>query len=166
MGVITPELEALIGIEGDPTVTTVELSWMRHFAQSIAWPNEPNPLHFDEEYGNRSSFGSIVAPPTYCTRVGWMGGLVQKIYSMMPPPTTTLNGGGDYEMLAPIRAGDILNGRGHLAEAKEITRSEGSLMATLRFVGRVDNQEGTRVLNCGMTLLRLYAHDKRPSKTS
>lgn len=162
MGVITKDLQALIGVEGEPTYTDIESSWMKHFAQSIAWPSEPNPLYFDETYGKQSRFGSIIAPPTYCTRIGWMGGLVQKIYTMMAPPTTSLNGGGEYEMLAPIRPGDTLKGRGHLAEVREIPRADGSLLVTLRFAGRVDNQDDARVMNCGMTLLRLYASDKIP----
>ena len=164
--VVTPELEAMVDAEGEPTVTEVEKSWVKHFAQSIAWPNEPNPLYSDEEYGKKSRFDGIIAPPTYCTRVGWTGSIIRQVYAIMPPPTTSLNGGGDFEMVAPIRPGDVLTGRGHLAEIRQIPRPDGGVMITLRFAGRVDNQKGERVLNCGMTLLRLYTADRLPQQAS
>ena len=162
--VVSPELEALIDVEGSPTVTEVEKSWVKHFAQSIAWPNPPNPLFFDEEHGKKARCGSIVAPPTCTTRVGWLGNVIQKVFEILPDPTTTLNGGGEYEFLQPIRPGDRLTGRGRLVDIKETPRPDGGVLIALRFAGRVENQKGEHVLTCGSTLLRIYAADNAAIK--
>ena len=45
--VITETAEALIGVEGPPDVMEVEKGLIKHFAHSMAWPNEPNPLYFN-----------------------------------------------------------------------------------------------------------------------
>lgn len=157
--VVSPELEALVDVEGSSTVTEVEKSWVKHFALSIAWPNPPNPLYFDEKHGKQSRFEGLIAPPTFATRVGWLGNVIQKVFEILPDPTTTLNGGGDYEFLQPIRPGDLLTGRGRLADIQETPRPDGGVLIALRFAGRVENQKGEHVLNCGMTLLRIYAAD-------
>ncbi len=158
--VITKEAEALIGVEGPPVVTQIEKSWVQHFAHSIAWPNPPNPLFYDDAHGKKSRFGSIIAPPTFATRVRWMGDLHQRLDAVLPEPTVMMNGGNDYEILGPIVPGDVMTGRGHLASLKESPRPDGGVLLIIKFAGSVDNQRGERILNSGSGLLKLYGPDK------
>jgi len=160
--VITKEAEALVGVDGPPRTTVVEASWVKHFAHSIAWPNPPNPLYFDDEYARNSRFGGIIAPPTFATRCRWLGNPMEDLQRVLPPWTVMMNGGNDYEILAPIRPGDVLTGRGHLASLKEAPRPDGGVLVIVRYAGRVDNQRGERVLNSGSGLLIVWAPDKLP----
>ncbi len=161
MGLVVSEAaEALIGVEGPPVIMMIDKSWIQHFAHSIAWPNPPNPLYYDEEYAKNSRFGGIIAPPTYATRVRWAGDMQQRLAEVLPEATVQMNGGNDYEILRPIRPGDVLTGRGHLASLKESPRPDGSVLLIVKSAGRVDNQNGERVLNTGSTGLRLYGPDK------
>ncbi len=162
--VITDAARALIGVESPPITHHIERSWLKHFAQSIYWPATPNPLYFDEEYAKKTPFGDIIAAPTFATRVRWMGGQSLKVNDLLGPPTVGMNGGSDYEILKPIRPGDVLTARGHLASLKESPRPDGGVLVIVRFAGRVDNQKGERVLNTGSTGLRIYGpHQVRKS---
>ena len=158
--VVTSEAEALIGVEGPSVTMAVERSWLQHFAHSIAWPNEPNPLYYDEEHAKKSRFGGLIAAPTYATRIKWTGEISQRVAEILGPPTVSMNGGNDYEILRPIYPCDVLTGRGHLASLKEVERPDGSVLVIVRLAGHVDNQRGERVLNTGSTGLRLYGKDK------
>ena len=57
------ELRALVGTEG-PVITTVDevcKPMIRHWCEAM---QDGNPLYTDEEYARKSSYGSIIAPPT------------------------------------------------------------------------------------------------------
>lgn len=154
--VITDAARALIDVEGPPITINIERSWLKHFAQSIYWPNPPNPLYFDEEYARKTPYGDIIAAPTFATRVRFLGPLSQKVSDALGPYTVGMNGGSDHEILRPIRPGDVLTARGCLASLKESPRPDGGALLIIRFAGRVDNQKGERVLNTGSTNLRIY----------
>ncbi len=162
-GVITPQAKALIGVECDPVTFRVEASWLKHFAHAIAWPNPPNPLFYDEEYGKRSRFGSIIAPPTYATRVRCWEPFLPRLFAVLPQGGVGVNGGTTYELLRPIYPGDVLTDTGHLADLTESPRADGGVLLVIRFAGRMENQSGQRVLDWRWHLLRLYGPGDVPN---
>ncbi len=158
--VITPEAEALIGVETRPMVTEVERHDIQKFAVAVAWPNKPSPPYYDEEFGKRSKYGSIVAPPTFATSLKWMGEAVERVNPTMGKYRVGMNGGNEYEMDVPIRPGDVLTGRGKLASLKESPREDGGVLLILAFEGNFVNQRGEKVLTARQTLLRIYGPDQ------
>ncbi len=154
--VITETAEALIGVEGPPDVMEVEKGLIKHFAHSMAWPNEPNPLYFNEEYGKRSRFGGIIAPPLFTTRTRGQRGVTPPVIEALGDCTVVMNGGNDYEILRPIYPGDVITGRGHLESLKESPRPDGGALVIVKYRGRIDNQRAERVVNWSSTSLRIY----------
>lgn len=158
--VITKEAEALIGVETKPIITEVEKHDIQRFAHAVAWPNKPNPLYYDEEYGKKSRFGSIIAPPTFVTSLKWMGEAVERVNPTMGRYRVGMNGGNEYELFAPIRPGDVLTGRGKLTGLKESPREDGGVLLILTFEGNFVNQRGEKVCTARQTLLRIYGPDQ------
>ena len=158
--VITSEAEALEGVESAPETTEVEKHDIQRFAVAVAWPNKPNPLYHDEEFGKASRFGSIIAPPTFATSLKWLGPVLEKVNPSMGPYRVGMNGGNEYEMYLPIRPGDVLTGRGKLATLKENPRDDGGCMLIITMEGNFTNQKGEKVLTARQTLLRIYGPDQ------
>jgi len=62
----TEEMRARIGVESPPRVSPpVDKSLIRIWAISLAWPEPPDPLYWDEEYAKKTRFGGIIAPPYF-----------------------------------------------------------------------------------------------------
>lgn len=158
--VITPAAEALVGVESPPSFTEVEKHDIQRFATAIAWPNKPNPRFYDEEYGKKTRFGGIIAPPSFATSLKWMGPALEKVNPTMGKYRVGMNGGNEYEIYAPIKPGDVLAGRGKLAALKESPREDGGAMLILTFEGNFVNQRGEKVLTARQTLLRIYGPDQ------
>ena len=157
--VITPEAEALKGVESDPIVIEIEKHDVQNFATAIAWPNKPNPAYYDESAGEASEYGSIVAPPSFGTRLGFIGGIYDKVKNALPKYRVGLNGGLEYIRKAPIRPGDRLTGRGKLANLKESPRDDGGAMLLVTFEGNFTNQDGVDILTSRMTLIWMYGKE-------
>lgn len=95
----------------------VEKGHIRRFAQAIG---DDNPLYLDEEYAKNSSYGGIIAPPTFPTTFGFEGeGVLQGLdinYARL------LHGEQEYEYFNPIKAGDTIN---FSTTITDITEKEG-----------------------------------------
>jgi len=106
------ELRARIGVEvtgPDPYLTEASRDGIRHWAQGIG---DRNPLWSDPAYAAGTRHGGIIAPPTICyafDRVcsGYVGGL---------PGIHAMFAGTDFRWRRPIRVGDRITARAHLAE--------------------------------------------------
>jgi acyl dehydratase len=106
------ELRSRIGVEvtgPDPYLTEATRDGIRHWADGIG---DRNPLWRDEEHAAASRWGGIVAPPTIlfafdriCS--GYVGGL---------PGVHAMFAGTDFRWLRPVRVGDRITARAHLAE--------------------------------------------------
>jgi acyl dehydratase len=106
--VLTEALKKMIGKEEPLLIYKVEEGAIQRFAQAVG---DTNPMHCDVEYAAHSSFGRLEAPPGF---VGWpvssgfdMFQFVEKLIAA-GAPRGNLDGGVEYEFLAPIGAGDIL----------------------------------------------------------
>jgi len=106
--VLTEALKKMIGKEEPLLIYKVEEGAIQRFAQAVG---DSNPMHSDVEYAAQSSFGRLKAPPGF---VGWpvtsgfdMFQFVEKLIAA-GAPRGNLDGGVEYEFLAPIGAGDTL----------------------------------------------------------
>jgi acyl dehydratase len=106
------ELRSRIGVEvsgPDPYLTEATRDGIRHWADGIG---DRNPLWRDEAHAAASRWGGIVAPPTIlyafdriCS--GYVGGL---------PGVHAMFAGTDFRWHRPVRVGDRITARAHLAE--------------------------------------------------
>jgi acyl dehydratase len=106
------ELRARIGVEvagPDPYLTEATRDGIRHWADGIG---DRNRLWRDEEHARASRWDGIVAPPTIlyafdriCS--GYVGGL---------PGVHAMFAGTDFRWRRPVRLGDRITARAHLAE--------------------------------------------------
>ena len=67
-----------------------------------------------------------------------------------------LNGGNEYELFEPIRAGDVLTAHPKLADLEEKPRDDGGAMLIVTLQADFYSQEGTKVLTARQKLLRMY----------
>jgi acyl dehydratase len=106
------ELRSRIGVEvigPDPYLTEASRDGIRHWADGIG---DRNRLWRDEAHAAASRWGGIVAPPTIlyafdriCS--GYVGGL---------PGVHAMFAGTDFRWRRPVRVGDRITARSHLAE--------------------------------------------------
>ena len=91
---------AYIGQESPPAVAAIEKGRIKAFAQAI---EDPNALWSDEVQARRSSYGGLIAPPTFLRSVP-----TERLQQSAPdiPLTRLLDGGSEWEYFEPVRAGD------------------------------------------------------------
>jgi acyl dehydratase len=154
--VITDEAKALIGVPLDPMTVEVDKSAVRKYASAIRFPNPPSPLHTDDAYAAKTRWGGVIAPVTLSTSFPWLGPLLDKINPTMGTYRVGLNGGNEYEYLAPVRVGDVLTGHPMLVSLDEKPRDDGGVMLIIKLQATFENQRGEPVLAARQTLLRMY----------
>ncbi len=112
-GLSIEELKSKIGVEGPPLVYEIEKGMIRRFAQAIG---DSNPLWQDDEYGAKSSFGSIIAPPTFVLTLGF-DQIVHRL--TQGPSQTVLHATTELEHYQPVRPGDIITGTTRIAGVRQ-----------------------------------------------
>src|SRR5438045_1623393 len=60
--VITDEMRAAIGVEGEPYTVEVDKTSVRMFARAVGYAD---PVFYDEEFAKSKGYRSIPAPPHY-----------------------------------------------------------------------------------------------------
>ena len=97
--VITEELRSFIGVESNPVTYEIERHSVERFACAVG---DPNPLYSDEIAARKSSYGGLVAPPTFVRSL-----LPGSFPNPYPEPFAhVLDGGSSYRFREPIRVGD------------------------------------------------------------
>lgn len=104
-------------------VIEIDKSMVRRFAQAI---EDPNPLWQDEEYAKRTGSGGILVPPEFfCTSMMSGGGCRPEVPL---PYDRILDGGGDWEFLLPVEAGDTITSSSKLVELREKQGKSGKML--------------------------------------
>jgi hypothetical protein len=132
---ITDEMRAAIGKEGEPQAIEVDKTAIRWFARAVG---HTDLVFFDEAYAKRKGHRSIVCPP------GFLGHAIHTPQnptntignSVRRPPdipgleiTRILNGSTEFEYFdEDICAGDILKGVTKLADLRERTGTLGRML--------------------------------------
>jgi len=150
--VLTEALKNMIGKEEPLLIYKVEEGAIQRYAQAVG---DSNPMHSDVEYAAQSSFGRLKAPPGF---VGWpvtsgfdMFQFVEKLIAA-GAPRGNLDGGMEYEFLAPIGAGDTLAAMIKLASIVGKETKLGPTMSTTVEV-TYTNQRGAVAMIARQTFL-------------
>src|SRR5438874_8562129 len=117
--VITEEMRAAIGVEGEPYTLEMDRTSVRMFARAVGYTD---PVFYDEEFAKSKGYRSIIAPPHYLgtpiynpstsdatfggPRGG--GGAPGGGRGGNPKLRRVLNGGTEIEYFDVIQAGDVL----------------------------------------------------------
>ena len=97
------------------------------------------PIHVDEEYASHSNFKQLLAPGMYPFLLMWAEYLKDDFYGeeLLAGNSTKV------EWLAPVFAGDVLNGTAKIVELKERNSKNG--LVTLEI--DIWNQNNIKVIN-------------------
>jgi hypothetical protein len=132
--VITDEMRAAIGKEGEPSVLEVDKTGCRMFARSVG---HTDLIYYDEEYAKSKGYRSIVAPPGFLgTRIFMPAaagtGQARPGLGFNIPYKRVLNGGTETEYYADVCAGDVLTARNTVTGFNERSGSMGPMLITSR----------------------------------
>src|SRR5215208_864431 len=108
---ITPEMQARVGVESQPWKIEVDKTAVRMFARSCQYTD---PVFYDEEFAKSKGYRSLLAPPHYTgtplynpsTSDPTFGGPRGGPRPTNPKLKRVLNGGTDIEYFDTIQAGD------------------------------------------------------------
>jgi len=150
--VVSDSLKQLIGQKEPPVVFKIEEGAIQRYAQAVG---DSNPLHTDVEFAAQSRWGRVMAPPGF---TGWpisSGFDLFKLFEKLAKagaPMGLLDGGVEYDFLAPVGAGDILIAEIVVAgiEGRE-TKMGPTMVTTLQ--STYTNQRGAVVLITRNTFL-------------
>ncbi len=141
VGLSDEMLEEARGFEGmelrtEPWNLEATLDTIRHYAWGIG---DANPLWCEEQYGEASPYGSVVAPPTFLYTIfdGAIGlGLVgiQPIYA-----------GTDWEFVRPVRRGDRVTAQATMGPVDVKSGQHSSRFAVQSVRTTYTNQDGDLV---------------------
>jgi len=127
------EINKFIGKSIGTVACEVEKGSIKRFADAV---DDPNSLYWDEKHAGKSRYGSIIAPPGF---FGWpvklpRGMTFQRPTDITDPPEATeamraalakagyanvLDGGIEYELFLPVRAGDVLSAKSIIKDIRE-----------------------------------------------
>jgi len=150
--VVSDSLKQLIGQKEPPVVFKIEEGAIQRYAQAVG---DSNPLHSDVEFAAQSRWGRVMAPPGF---TGWpisAGFDLFKLFEKLAKagaPMGLLDGGVEYDFLAPVGAGDTLIAEIMVAgiEGRE-TKMGPTMVTTLQ--STYTNQRGAVVLITRNTFL-------------
>ena len=130
------QVTQLIGKRDEGRIMEVEKGAIRKFADAV---EDANLLYWDEEYARKSKYGGIVAPPGFFGwPVKWEGALALASELRQEAMDTVaeagyeriLDGGIEYEFIAPIRAGDTLTAVSTIVDVYEREAKAGTMVFT------------------------------------
>lgn len=99
----------------------IEKGMIKRFAQVI---QDPNPLFYDEEYAKKTSYGGIIAPPTFLFEWYHHTAFPQEPDRPLgskeqTPPHFGGRAGNEYELFEPLRPGDVIHCRSKVVSLVE-----------------------------------------------
>ncbi len=152
---VMDKLSKLIGMMTQPVVNEVERGAVKRYAEAV---DDPNPLYCDVEYGTKSRYGALIAPPGF---FGWAKTVSSAAVEMMGTVFATifdaglvriLDAGVEYEFFLPVRAGDTLAWYAKFADAKEREGKSGKMVFLTMEITYI-NQNGDTVAKRRQTFL-------------
>jgi acyl dehydratase len=132
--VITDEMRATIGVEGEPYTLEVDKLQVRMFARSVGYTD---PIFYDEDFAKSKGYRSLPAPPHYLGTPVYNPATADPTFGgprgrrQAPSPfKRRLNGGTDIEYLDTICAGDVLTATSEVSDMVERQGSLGTMLIT------------------------------------
>ncbi len=156
------EITGFIGKSIGTSTFQVEREPIRRFADAVG---DSNPLYWDEEYARKSRYGAIIAPPgLICTpwyarrSVPW-GSRETSAPEIISGPDMAkagygrlLDGGAEWELLLPVKAGDIITAETKVKDIIEREGKSGKMAFTIRET-TYTNQTGKVVARARVTTI-------------
>ena len=156
---ITDQMRAMIGVEGEPRTYEVEKVGIRMFARSVG---HTDLVFYDEAYARGKGHRSLIAPP------GYLGTAVFSPNADTGAPSNqlptgrrmlSLNGGTEYEYTGvEIAAGDTLTAVQKIVSMDQRSGSMGPMVITRRET-TYKNQNGEVVARAYGTNLQMPAKE-------
>lgn len=106
-------LKSQIGVEWPPLVYEIEKGMIRRFARAVG---DSNPLWQDEEFAKKTSYGGIIAPPTFALILGF--DQLQQVLTS-GSSLTVLHGSTELGCYQPVRPGDVITLTARIANVRE-----------------------------------------------
>lgn len=130
---------SLLGVEHVIGTFHVTREMILDFAQSTG---DTHPLYSDEEKAKASEYGSLIAPPTFCSMfiTGFMRPDIKLEFGDM-----TLFASQAVENLSPVRPGDTLEAKAKLKEVYAKTGRSGQMVFAV-WESSFTNQNGDTVV--------------------
>ena len=164
MSKLLDEIRKYIGTDSVPIIYYIDAGSIKFFAESI---RDPDPLYWDEERASDTTYGGIVAPPTFYGGATSVRNLrsddprnVSAAVVPIPPGWVGLNAGDDFELFHPVRPGDTLTCREKVMDAYERQGSSGHLIFIIR-EKTLTNQHGqVALVRRGTSVLRQIGREE------
>jgi hypothetical protein len=102
-GSIEESLRSRIGAEGQPFSIEIDRSIIARFTEAV---EDNNPLWQEGSKVNKSRYGSLVAPPSLIFSAMFSGD--PRRPELPRPYQRTLDGMGEWELLEPVKLGDVI----------------------------------------------------------
>ena len=126
--------KSLIGLESEPVTVEIEKGMIKRFAEAVG---DLNPLYVDEAAAQQSTWGRLIAPPTFPRTLG----IEANLDSAFPWGKVRLHGAHEYEFHRPVRAGDVITGRNKVVDVYEKSGRSGRMLFVIT-EARYTNQDG------------------------
>jgi acyl dehydratase len=144
--------KGVIGKESSPFVVTVERGKIKEFARALG---DDNPLYLDDQVGQASPWGDIIAPPTFMTtfRDGADSGAFLR--ELGTDISRVLHGEQEFELYRPIRPGETFVCRSKVLDVYEKTGRSGPMAFVARETSVTDQTNEIVALVRHITVVRL-----------
>jgi hypothetical protein len=117
---ITDEMRAVIGREGDPVIHEVDNTGCRQFARSVGYTD---PIFYEEAAAKARGYRAVVAPPGFLGHPVIIPGKTAprgpEAAGFKTDLKRVLNGGTDYEYLDDVCAGDTITSTMKISDIAE-----------------------------------------------
>lgn len=108
MSLLTPEMEAQVGSETPPYQLRVEPEDLVRFAKMLGYSE---PWYVNERLARRSSFGGLIAVPTYLIVMRELEHAAFASVGIYPALPKGVDGGSTWRYFEPVRAGDVITAK-------------------------------------------------------
>ena len=134
--IITPEMQAVVGVESAPWILEVDKLQIRLFARAVGYTDL---LFYDEAFAKSMGYRSLPCPPHYlgtpifdpATSDPTFGSPRGRRPRLDHGLKRVLNGGTEIEMFDTICAGDILAATSKIADLTERKGRLGTMLITV-----------------------------------
>jgi acyl dehydratase len=116
--------QSLVGHESTPQTTTIAIEQIRQFADAVG---DANPIFHDEGAALAAGFPTVLAPPTFVTRLRAEYAAV----GLDPEKMQVLHGEQQYMYERPLHAGDTVSALHRVATLRQSSRAGGMNIMTL-----------------------------------
>lgn len=144
------QLNRVVGKTYPPYAVTVERGWIKDFARALG---DLNPFYLDDAVGRASSWGDIIAPPTFPIAFRDEGADV--LHDLGTDVSRLLHGEQEFEIFRPLRPGETYLCRSTIVDQYEKTGKTGPMGFVVRETAVIDKDNEVVAKMRGVTVVRL-----------